>query len=137
MESMNKEFFANHPLLLSIICVFILIIFPFFSSLFLFINELSGNYGAYCYLPLNNEEMRFYVIKIHINFTALKICLIIMTFYCIYHSKKNKKIFKKLGKYKSNHKYLIYPKLICILQTIDVGTNIYKIIHINSITFWI
>ena len=60
-----------------------------------------------------------------------------MTFYCIYQSKKNKKVFKKLGKFKSNHKYLIYPKIICFLQTLDLGTNIYKIIFINSSTFWI
>ena len=137
MESMNKSFFQNHRILLSIICVFILLTIPFFSSLFIYVNKLSGNYGAYCYLPLNNEEMRFYVIKIHIYFTALKICCIIMTFYCIYQSRKNKKILKKLGKYKSNHKYLIYPKLICILQTFDIGTNIYKIFFINSSNFWI
>ena len=137
MESMNKILFENHRLLLSIICVFILLIIPFFSSFFLYVNELSGNYGAYCYLPLNNEEMRFYVIKIHIYYTTLNLCFIIMTFYCIYQSKKNKKVFKKLGKFKSNHKYLIYPKIICFLQTLDLGTNIYKIIFINSSTFWI
>ena len=137
MESMNKICFQNHPVFLSFLCVFILLILPFFSTLFLYVNELSGNYGAYCYLPLNNEEMRYYVIKIHIYFTAIKICFIIMTFYCIYQSKKNKKIMKNLGKYKSNHKYLIYPKIICILQSFDIGTNIYKIITINSSNFLI
>ena len=137
MESMNKIAFENHPLLFSIIFASILFLIPFISSLFLFINELSGNYGAYCYLPLNNEEMRYYINTIHIYYTAIKACFIIITFYCIYQSRKNKKIFKKLANYKSNHKYLVYPKIICILQTFDILTNIYKIIFINSSTFWI
>lgn len=137
MESMNKQTFENHPLLIAFSFLFILFIIPFLSSLFLFLNELSGNYGAYCFLPLNNEEMRYYIVKIHIFYTALKVCFIIITFYCIYQSKKYKKIFKKFVKYKSNNKYLIYPKLICILQSLDTGTNIYKIISINSSTFLI
>ena len=134
---MNKVTFENHLLLFSIIFIFLLIIIPFFSSLYIFLNKLSGNYGAYCYLPLNNEEMRFYIIKIHIYYTAIKFCFIIITFYCIIQSRRNKKIFKNVGNYKSNHKYLIYPKLICSLQSLDIVTNIYKIVSINSSTFWI
>jgi hypothetical protein len=137
MESMNKILFENHLLLFSILFLFILLLISFLSSLFLFLNKLSGNYGAYCFLPLNNEEMRYYVIKIHIYYTAIKFCFIIITLYNIIQSRKNKKIFKKVGNYKSNHKYLIYPKIICFLQTLDLGTNIYKIILINSSTFWI
>ena len=137
MESMNKISFENHLVLFSIIFMIVLILIPFFSSFFIFFNKLSGNYGAYCYLPLNNEEMRYYIIKTHIYFTAIKFCFIIITFYCIIQSKKNKKIFKKVGNYKSNHKYLSYPKIICYLQTVDLSTNIYKIVSINSSTFWI
>ena len=135
MESMNKMFFENHLILFSILFLFVLLLIPFFSSLFLFLNKLSGNYGAYCLLPLNNEEMRYYVITIHIYYTAMKLCFIIITLYCIIQSRKNKKIFKKIGNYKSNHKHLIYPKVICILQTIDLSTNVYKIVFINSSTF--
>lgn len=137
MESMNKIIFENHLILFSIIFIFLLILIPFFSSLYIFLNDLSGNYGAYCYLPLNNEEMRFYIIKIHIYYTAFKACFIIITFYCILQSRRNKKIFKNVGNYKSNHKYLIYPKIICIMQSLDIITNIYKIASINSSTFWI
>ena len=137
LESMNKISFENHHILCSIIFIIILILIPFPSSIFLFINRLSGNYGAYCHLPLNNEEMRFYIIKTHIYFTAVKLCFIIITFYCILQSKKNKKIFRKVSNYKNNHKYLIYPKLICWLQTADLSTNIYKIVLINSSTFWV
>ena len=137
MESMNKITFENHLLLFSILFIFLLIIIPFLSSLHIFLNDLSGNYGAYCYLPLNNEEMRFYIIKVHIYYTAAKLCFIIITFYCIIQSRRNKKIFKNVGNYKSNHKYLIYPKIICILQTLDITTNIYKIVTINSSSFWI
>ena len=32
---------------------------------------------------------------------------------------------------------MLYPKLICSLQTLDLITNIYKIISINSSTFFI
>jgi hypothetical protein len=137
MESMNKITFENHLLLFSILFIFLLIIIPFLSSLHIFLNDLSGNYGAYCYLPLNNEEMRFYIIKVHIYYTAAKLCFIIITFYCIIQSRRNKKIFKNVGNYKSNHKYLIYPKIICILQTLDITTDIYKIVTINSSSFWI
>ena len=31
---------------------------------------------------------------------------------------------------------LSYPKLICFLQFLDLSTNIYKIVKINSSTFW-
>ena len=137
MESMNKLFFENHDFLLSIIFLLVLIILPSLTTLFLFINKLSGNYGAYCLLPLNNEEMRFYIIKIHIYYTAFKLSFILITFYCIYQSRKNKKILKDATNYRSNHKYLIYPKIICCMQTLDIGTNIYKIISINSSTFLI
>lgn len=138
MESMNKMTFENHLLLFTIIYIAALIAIPLLSSLFIFFNRLSGNYGAYCYLPLNNEEMRYHVIRIHIFYTSIKSSFIIMTFYCIYQSKKNKKLYnKKVENYKSNHKYLTYPKLICCLQTLDIGTNIYKIVSINSSTFWI
>ena len=137
MESMNKITFENHFLLFSIIFIFLLILIPFCSSIYIYLNDLSGNYGAYCFLPLNNEEMRFYIIRIHIYFTAVKFCFIIITFYCILQSRRNKKIFKNVGNYKSNHKYLIYAKIMCILQSVDIITNIYKIVTINSSTFWI
>jgi len=137
MESMNKLSFENHNLLFSILFILAIVLIPILTSLFLFFNRLSGNYGAYCLLPLNNEEMRLYTIKIHIYYTAFKFGFIIMTLYCIYKSRKNRKMFKKVGNYKSNHKYLIYPKLICCLQMIDLSTNIYKIIKINSSMFWI
>lgn len=136
MESMNKLSFENHFLLFSIIYIFILITIPFLLSLYVYLNDLSGNYGAYCYLPLNNEEMRFYIVRIHIYYTAIKFCFIVITFYCIFQSKKNKKLYKKAGNYKSNYKYLSYPKLICFLQFLDLSTNIYKIVKINSSTFW-
>jgi len=138
MESMNKLAFENHLLLFSIIFILTLIIIPLIPTLFIFLNRLSGNYGAYCFLPLNNEEMRYHIIRIHIFYTSIKFSFIIMTFYCIYQSRKNKKLYhKKVSNYKSNHKYLNYPKLICCLQTLDIATNIYKIIFINSSTFWI
>ena len=136
MESMNKMFFENHLILFSILFLFILLLIPFFSSLLLFLNKISGNYGAYCFLPLNNEEMRYYVITIHIYYTAIQLCFIIITLHNVIQSRKNRKIFKKVGNYKSNHKYLIYPKVICILQTVDLSTNIYKIVFINSSTFF-
>ena len=108
LESMNKISFENHHILCSIIFIIILILIPFPSSIFLLY-----------------------------NFTAIKLCFIIITFYCILQSKKNKKIFRKVSNYKNNHKYLMYPKLICWLQTADLSTNIYKIVLINSSTFWV
>jgi hypothetical protein len=88
MESMNKLSFENHFLLFSIIYIFILITIPFLLSLYVYLNDLSGNYGAYCYLPLNNEEMRFYIVRIHIYYTAIKFCFIVITFYCIFLQKQ-------------------------------------------------
>ena len=135
MESLFSKTFENNFLLFSIIILFIIIVIPFLSSLFLFLNKLSGNYGVYCYLPLNNSEMRYYVNKIHIYFTAIKAFFITITFYCIYRSKRNKKALKKIAKFSSNHKYLVYPKLICFLQALDLIPNIYKIININTSSF--
>jgi hypothetical protein len=137
MESMNKLFFENHEFLISIIFLLMLILIPALTTLYLSLKKLSGNYGVYCLLPLNNEEMRFYIIKIHIYYTAFKIGFILITFYCIFQSRKNKKILKNFSNYRSNHKYLIYPKIICFMQTLDVGTNIYKIILINSSNYFI
>ena len=137
MESLFKARFENNFVIFSLISIFVLILIPFFSSLFLFLNKLSGNYGVYCYLPLNNSEMRFYVNRIHIYFTSIKAFFIIITFYGIYRSKRNKTVLKTFIKFTSNHKYLIYTKIICFLQTLDLITNIYKIIKINSSSFWI
>ena len=134
MESLFTKTFEDHFILLTFIIIFVLIAIPLLSSLFLFLNKLSGNYGSYCYLPLNTAEMRYYVNRIHLYFTTIKIFFIIITFYCIQRSKRNK---KNLKKFSSNHKYLIYPKIICILQTLDLIPNIYKIITINSSSFWI
>ena len=135
MESLFAKTFEKRLISFSIIIISILLIIPFLSSLFLFLNKLSGNYGTYCYLPLNNSEMRYYVNRIHIYFTSIKAFFIIITFYCIYRSKRNKKALKKITKFSSNHKYLVYPKLICFLQTLDLIPNIYKIININASSF--
>ena len=135
MESLFAKTFQKNFICFSFIIISILIIIPFLSSLFLYLNQLSGNYGAYCYLPLNNAEMRYYVNKIHIYFTAIKVIFIIVTFYCIYRSKRNKRALRKIISFKSNHKYLIYPKIICSLQTLDLIPNIYKIININTSSF--
>ena len=135
MESLFAKTFEKRLISFSIIIISILLIIPFLSSLFLFLNKLSGNYGTYCYLPLNNSEMRYYVNRIHIYFTSIKAFFIIITFYCIYRSKRNKKALKKITKFNSNHKYLVYPKLICFLQTLDLIPNIYKIININTSSF--
>ena len=137
MESLFYKSFQNHFISFSFIILSVLIIIPFLSSTFLFLNKLSGNYGVYCYLPLNNTEMRYYVTKIHIYFTAIKVFFIIISFYSVFRSKRNKKALKKITKFTSNHKYLQYPKLICSFQTLDLIPNIYKIITINSTTFFI
>lgn len=137
MESLFTKTFEEYFISFSFIIITLIIIIPFLSSLFLFLNSLTGNYGSYCYLPLNTTEMRYYVTRIHIYYTAIKSFFIIITFYCIYRSRRNKKALKKITKFTSNHKYLIYPKLICSLQTLDLIPNIYKIIMINSSTFWI
>ena len=137
MESLFYKSFQANFLSFSIIIILVLIIIPFLSSTFLFLKKLSGNYGVYCYLPLNNTEMRYYVAKIHIYYTAIKIFFIIITFYSVIRSKRNKQALKKVIKFTSYHKYLLYPKLICSFQTLDLIPNIYKIITINSTTFWI
>ena len=137
MESLFYKSFQNHFISFSFIILSLLILIPFLSSTFLFLNKLSGNYGVYCYLPLNNTEMRYYVTKIHIYFTAIKVFFIIISFYSVFRSKRNKKALKKITKFTSNHKYLQYPKLICSFQTLDLIPNIYKIITINSTTFFI
>ena len=137
MDSLFKAQFEEHFILFSFISIFILVLIPFLSSLFLYLNQLSGNYGVYCYLPLNNSEMRFYVTRIHIYFTSIKIFFIISTIYGVIRSKRNKTVLKKVIKFTSNHKYLIYTKLICSLQALDLITNIYKIVNINSSLFWI
>ena len=137
MESLFYKSFQANFISFSFVIISVLIIIPFLSSIFLFLNKLSGNYGVYCYLPLNNTEMRYYVTKIHIYFTAIKAFFIIITFYSVFRSKRNKKALKKVIKFTSYHKYLQYPKLICSFQTLDLIPNIYKIITINSTTFWI
>jgi len=137
MESLFPKTFENNHLSFSIIILSFLIIIPFLSSLFLFLNKLSGNYGIYCNLPLNNSEMRYYVNRIHIYFTSIKAFFIIITIYCNFRSKRNKKALKKITKFSSNHKYLLYPKIICFLQTLDLIPNIYKIININTSSFTI
>jgi hypothetical protein len=135
MESLFAKTFQKNFICFSFIIISILIIIPLLSSLFLYSNQLSGNYGTYCYLPLNNAEMRYYVNKIHIYFTTIKAIVIIITFYCIYRSKRNKRTLKKITKFRTNHKYLVYPKMICSLQTLDLIPNIYKIININTSSF--
>jgi hypothetical protein len=135
MESLFAKTFQKNFICFSFIIISILIIIPLLSSLFLYSNQLSGNYGTYCYLPLNNAEMRYYVNKIHIYFTTIKAIVIIITFYCIYRSKRNKRTLKKITKFRTNHKYLVYPKMICSLQTLDLIPNIYKIININASSF--
>ena len=137
MESLFSKTFENHLISFSFIIISIIIILPLLSDVFLYLNNLYGNYGVYCYLPLNNSDMRYYITRIHIYFTAIKIIFIIITFYSIFRSNRNKKALRKITKFASNHKYLIYPKVICGLQTLDLIPNIYKIITINSSTFWI
>ena len=137
MESLFPKQFNIRFILFSIIIISVLILIPLCSSLFLYLNKLTGNFGTYCYLPLNNEEMRYYVVRIHIYYTGIKVFFIIMNSYGIFRSSRNKKALRKITKFTSNHKYLLYPKLICSLQTLDLITNIYKIISINSSTFFI
>ena len=137
MESLFSKTFENHFILFSFIIISIIIILPFLSDVFLYINKLYGNYGVYCYLPLNDSYMRYYINRIHIYFTAIKVIFIIITFYSIFRSSRNKKALRKITKFASNHKFLIFPKIICGLQTLDLISDIYKIIAINSTTFWI
>ena len=80
MESLFSKTFENHLISFSFIIISIIIILPLLSDVFLYLNNLYGNYGVYCYLPLNNSDMRYYITRIHIYFTAIKIIFIIITF---------------------------------------------------------
>ena len=72
MESLFSKEFEDHLILFSFIIISIIIILPLLSDVFLYLNNLYGNYGVYCYLPLNNSDMRYYITRIHI-FTTISI----------------------------------------------------------------
>ena len=141
LDTTNKLLLETHHKLFAFILFSFTLIISSISPIYLYFSDLSGNFGSYCFLPLNAQEIRVYIVKVHLYFLAFKLGIVFITFYLLFKNHKYKKSVQRVKGAKiviNNKQNLVYfPIVITVFALVDLGTNIYKISNINESTFWI
>lgn len=141
LDTTNKLLLETHHKLFAFILFIFTIIISSISPIYLCLYEISGNFGSYCFLALNDQESRIYIVKTHLYFLIFKSGIVFTTFYLLFKNYQFKKSIQKIKGVKivinSKQNLVYFPLGTAIFSLIDLITNIYKIYNINESTFWI
>lgn len=128
----NKRFYM-------ILFFVIAISIPLGLSIYLLVSNSSGNSGCYCWLAIDTEDRRNFMVRNEIFFLFFKVTLMVLILFFVIKTARILRIQRRKSKNKlgDNEHLKYYPIVLLSVSLGGVVNEIVNIVSINTVYFWL